>query len=183
MEMADLTTWQKNTSRCDEKSLISLKWNWNLHSLEAGFEAHNTALAESLSTLNLAWKEFENYWRASKISDTTASLSSLTNKTYLLPIKKKKTATITWGSKGWMAGSASNWLLSLFQLTLCHCIYISIVPDCCPRSLTFLYGWICHITFYDHRKSYRIILSKFLRIGSEIGNCLGTHSSNSCQIG
>lgn len=90
MEMADLTTWQKNTSRCDEKSLISLKWNWNLHSLEAGFEAHNTALAESLSTLNLAWKEFENYWRASKISDTTASLSSLTNKTYLLPIKKKQ---------------------------------------------------------------------------------------------
>lgn len=59
-------------------SLISLKRNWNLHGLEAWCKAHNSALAKSLSTINFAWKDFENKLRASKIAINSASLDSLT---------------------------------------------------------------------------------------------------------
>lgn len=39
---------------------------------------HNIALEESLSTIRLAWKDLEKYWRASKMVSSFASLESLT---------------------------------------------------------------------------------------------------------
>lgn len=48
IELAKLISWQKTTSRWEDSSLISLKWNWNLQ----GLETHIAAFAESLSTIN-----------------------------------------------------------------------------------------------------------------------------------
>lgn len=57
IKLADLTSWWNATSKWDDSSLISSKWNWNFQGLDSIWEAHITTLLVPYYDLIWNWLE------------------------------------------------------------------------------------------------------------------------------